>query len=97
MNKINDLLKQTKNIQQKVVALKNDLEKKEMEISSDDRMVKIKITGKQKVLDLKLNNNCIDPRNKEELEESIKSAINKAIEESQNMVSDAMFKMGSLD
>ena len=96
MNKINELLKQTKNIQQKVVALKKELEKKEMEIFSDDGMIKIKITGKQEILNFKLNDKCIEHLQKEELEQSIKVAINKAIGESQSMVSRAMSEMGSL-
>ena len=97
MNKINEFLKQTKNIQQKVIALKNDLEKREVEVSSDDGMIKIKITGKQEVLDLKLNEKCIDLQNKGGLEELLKTTVNKAIGESQNMVSRAMSEVGSLE
>ena len=97
MNKINELLKQTRNIQQKVAALKNDLEKKEMEVSSQGGMVRITISGKQEVLDLKLDKKCIDPQDKEGLEELIKIAINEAIAESQKMVSNAMADVGALD
>ena len=96
MNKINDFLKQTRNIQQQIAALKNDLEKKEMEILSGGGMIRIKITGKQEILDLQLDRKCIDPQNKEELEKLIKEAVNEAIGESQKMVSNAMSEMGSL-
>ena len=96
MNKINELLKQTRNIQQKVSTLKNDLGKRELEVSSASGMVTIKITGKQEILDLKLDKKCIDPENCEELEELIKTAVNKAIGESQQMVFDAMSEIGSL-
>ena len=97
MNKINDFLKQTKDIQQKIAALKGELEKREVEVSSDDGMVKIRITGKQEILDFDLNEKCIEHLDKEKLEQLIKGTVNKAIGESQNMVSLAMSKMGRFE
>jgi DNA-binding YbaB/EbfC family protein len=52
---MNNLLKQAQQMQQKMSTLQKELEAREMEFSSGGGMVKIKINGKQEILELKLN------------------------------------------
>ncbi len=90
---MNNLLKQAQQMQQKMTTLQKELETRELEVSSGGGMIKIKINGKQEVLELSLNKECIDPNDVEMLEEIIKTGINQAVKESQDMVSNAMSKI----
>ena len=87
------LLKQAQQMQAKMTTLQKELETRELETSSGGGMVKIKINGKQEILELNLNPECVDPNDLEMLEELIKTGINQAVKESQDMVSSAMGKI----
>ena len=56
-------------------------------------MIKIKINGKQQVIAITINKECVDPNDVAGLEELVKTAINQAVKESQDMVSSAMSKV----
>lgn len=90
---MNNLLKQAQQMQLKVTALQKELDARELETSAGGGMVKIKINGKQDILDLKLDKECVDPNDIEMLEELIMTGINQAIKESQEMVNKAMSKV----
>lgn len=90
---MNNLLRQAQQMQQKMSTLQKELEARELEVSSGGGMIIIKINGKQELLDIKLNKECIDPNDVEMLEEIIKTGINQAVKESQDMVSKAMSKV----
>lgn len=90
---MNQFLKQAQQMQAKMTALQSELEKRELEVSSGGGMIKIKINGKQEILDFKINPECIDPNDVETLEVLIKTAVNQANKESQDMVSSAMSKL----
>ncbi len=92
-NSMNHLMKQAQQMQQKMSTLQKELEAREMEISSGGGMVKIKINGKQEILDLKIDKECVDPSDIDTLEELIQTAVNQAVKESQEMVSKAMSKV----
>jgi nucleoid-associated protein EbfC len=92
-NPMGNILKQAQQMQQKVSMLQKELEVREMEVSSAGDAIKIKINGKQEILDLKINPECVDPSDHEMLEEIVKTAVNKAVKESQDMVSSAMSKV----
>lgn len=90
---LNNLMKQAQQMQQKMATLQKELETREMEFSSGGGMVKIKINGKQEILDFSLDKECVDPNDVEMLEELVKTAVNQAVKESQDMVSAAMSKV----
>ncbi len=90
---MNNLLKQAQQMQQKMSTLQKELESRELDVSSGGGMVKIKISGKQQILELKLNKECVDPNDVGMLEELLQTAINQAIKESQDMVQSAMSKI----
>jgi nucleoid-associated protein EbfC len=90
---MNNLMKQAQQMQQKMATLQKELESREMETSSGGGMVKIKINGKQEILELKLDKECVDPTDVESLEELLTTAINQSVRESQDMVSSAMSKV----
>jgi len=93
MKGLNGLMKQAQQMQQKMATLQKELESREIETSSGGGMIKIKITGKQQILSIAINKECVDPNDVAGLEELVKTAVNQAIKESQDMVSSAMSKI----
>jgi DNA-binding YbaB/EbfC family protein len=90
---MNSLMKQAQVMQQKMATLQKELETRELDISSGGGMVKIKINGKQEILEIKLDKECVDPTDVESLEELVMIAVNTAVKDSQDMVSNAMSKV----
>jgi nucleoid-associated protein EbfC len=56
-------------------------------------MVTARVNGKQELLELKINKDCVDPNDVEMLEQLVMTAINQAMTQSQDMVSKAMSKV----
>lgn len=93
MKGMQNLMKQAQQMQQKMATLQKELESRELETSSGGGMIKIKITGKQQIVAISINKECVDPNDVASLEELVKTAVNQAIKESQDMVSGAMSKI----
>jgi DNA-binding YbaB/EbfC family protein len=93
MKGLNGLMKQAQQMQQKMATLQKELETRELETSSGGGMIKIKITGKQQILSISINKECVDPNDVASLEDLVKTAVNQAVKESQDMVSGAMSKI----
>lgn len=93
MKGLNGLMKQAQQMQQKMATLQKELESREIETSSGGGMIKIKITGKQQILSISINKECVDPNDVASLEDLVKTAVNQAVKESQEMVSGAMSKI----
>lgn len=93
MKNMNQLLKQAQQMQTKLSTLQNELAEREIEASSGGGMVKVKVNGKQELLSIEINKECVDPNDVEMLEELVMTAVNQAIKESSDMVSKAMSKV----
>ncbi|AUN96571.1 YbaB/EbfC family nucleoid-associated protein [Bacteriovorax stolpii] len=93
MKGMQNLMKQAQQMQQKMATLQKELESRELETSSGGGMIKIKITGKQQIVSISINKECVDPNDVASLEELVKTAVNQSIKESQDMVSAAMSKV----
>ena len=90
---MNNLLKQAQQMQLKVTALQKELEDRELEVSSGGGAVVMTVNGKQEIIKIKIDPECVDPNDVEMLEELIKTGVNQAVKESQDMVSSAMSKV----
>ena len=90
---MNNLLKQAQQMQLKVSALQKELESREIEVSSGGGVLKLTVNGKQEIIKLKIDPECVDPSDIEMLEEIVKTGVNQAVKESQDMVSNAMSKV----
>jgi len=90
---MNSLMKQAQQMQQKMATLQKELDSRELDVSSGGGMVKIKISGKQEILELKLDKECVDPSDIETLQDLLVTAVNQSIKESQDMVQKAMSKI----
>jgi len=90
---LNNLLRQAQQMQQKMATLQKELEQRELDVSAGGGAIKIKINGKQEILSLKIDKECVDPNDVGTLEELVQTAVNQAVKESQTMVSSAMSKV----
>lgn len=90
---INNLMKQAQQMQSKLATLQNELSTREIESSAGGGMVKVKVNGKQQVLSITINKECVDPNDVASLEDLVLTAVNQALKESQDMVQQAMSKV----
>ena len=93
MKNMNNLMKQAQQMQTKLASLQSELATREVESSSGGGMVKVKVNGKQELLNISINKECVDPEDVEMLEELVFTAVNQAMKDSQEMVSSAMNKV----
>jgi len=91
MNMAN-LMKQAQQMQAKMATLQNELAGRVVEASAGG-VVKVKVNGKQEVLEIKIDKECVDPNDVESLEELVLTAVNNGLKESQDMVQQAMSKV----
>lgn len=90
---MNNLMKQAQQMQAKLATLQNELADREVEASAGGGMVKVKVNGKQQVLSVVINKECVDPNDVASLEELVLTAVNQGLKESQDMVQQAMAKV----
>ncbi|MFY7993062.1 MAG: YbaB/EbfC family nucleoid-associated protein [Bacteriovoracaceae bacterium] len=93
MSNIGNLMKQAQQMQAKMAMLQNELAEREVEASAGGGMVKVKVNGKQELLSVSINKECVDPNDVATLEELVFTAVNQAMKQSQDMVSQAMSKV----
>lgn len=93
MKNMNQFMKQAQQMQSKITALQSELADREVEGSSGGGMVKVRVNGKQEILEIKINPDCVDASDVETLEELVMLAVNQGLKESSDMVSNAMSKV----
>ena len=86
------LLKQAQSVQQEIEKVQNQLSEMIIEEESGGGMVKVKVNGKQEVLELNIDETTME-EDKEVIEDLIVSALNKALSKAQN---DSQEKMNSV-
>ena len=90
---MNNLMKQAQQMQAKLATLQNELGDREIESSAGGGMVKVRVNGKQQVLSISINKECVDPNDVATLEELVLTAVSQGIKQSQDMVQQAMAKV----
>jgi DNA-binding YbaB/EbfC family protein len=90
---MNQMMKQAQQMQAKLATLQKELETREFEGSSGGGMVKAKVNGKQELIDIEINKECVDPEDVEMLQDLVKTALNQALTTSQESVNSAMSKV----
>lgn len=90
---MNNMMKQAQQMQAKLATLQNELAEREIESSAGGGMVKVKVNGKQQVISITINKECVDPNDVATLEELVLTAVSQGIKQSQDMVQQAMAKI----
>ena len=86
------LLKQAQDVQKQIEQVQNQLSDMIIESEAGGVMVKVKVNGKQEILELNIDQNTLE-EDKEVIEDLIVSALNKALSKAQ---SDSQEKMNSV-
>ncbi len=90
---MNNLMKQAQKMQQKMMQAQEELAEKTLEMTSGGGAVKVVISGKKELKELKINPDVVDPDDVEMLEDLVLSAVNEAIRQADEMYNSEMSKI----
>jgi DNA-binding YbaB/EbfC family protein len=86
-------MKQAQQMQRRMAELQEELERKQVEASAGGGMVTAVVSGKQQLLDLKIEPAAVDPDDVEMLQDLVTAAVNEALKQSQQMAQEEMAKV----
>lgn len=90
---MNNLVKQAQKMQKQMEKMQSELEEKTIETTAGGGAVKVVITGKKEIKQIKINPEVVDSDDVEMLEDLVLSAVNEAIRQAEAMVSSEMSKI----
>ncbi len=90
---MNKMIKQAKQVQEKIVKMQEELREREIETSSGGGAVLVRVNGKQELVSIQIKPEAVDPDDLEMLEDLVLTAVNEGIRQSQEMVSGEMAKI----
>ena len=90
---IGNIMKQAQQMQRRMAELQEELERKQVEASAGGGMVTAVVSGKQQLLDLKIEPAAVDPEDVEMLQDLVTAAVNEALKQSQQMAQEEMAKV----
>lgn len=76
---INALMQQAQKMQKQMEKKQKELESKEFDVSTNGGAIKIKMLGSKKLVSLEIEEDLIDPSDKEMLQDMLVVAINEAV------------------
>jgi DNA-binding YbaB/EbfC family protein len=82
---LKNLMKQAQKMQAQVMKAQEDLQKLEVEGTAGGGMVKVKMTGSNELVSIKINPEVVDPKEVEMLEDLIVAAHANALEKIKSM------------
>lgn len=88
-----NIMEQAKKMQQEMERVKEEVNMKTITAESGGGMVKVTITGNNKVLGVKIAKDIVDPNDIEMLEDLVVAAFNKALYDTAEMVKEEMSKV----
>lgn len=84
------LMKQAQMMQQQMQKKQEELEESEVEATSGGGMVEVKMTGKKKLLSIKIKKEVVDPDDVEMLEDLVTAAVSEALNKADELESSTM-------
>lgn len=90
---MNALMKQAQKMQKQMEETQAALAEQVIETTSGGGAVKISITGKKEIKEIKINPDVVDPDDVEMLEDLILSAVNEALRQADEMANGAMSRI----
>lgn len=90
---MNNLMKQAQKMQKQMEKMQAELEEKTIETTAGGGAVKIVISGKKEIKQIKINPEVVDPDDIEMLEDLVLSAVNEAIRQVEEMSASEMSKI----
>jgi DNA-binding YbaB/EbfC family protein len=83
-------MKQAQKLQENMARAQEELAELEVEGSSGGGVVTVKASGKQEVIEIKIDPDVIDPEDKEMLEDLITAAVNQALSNAKDAAEEKM-------
>lgn len=93
MPNMGNLMKTAQKLQEKMTKLQEELGEKTVETSSGGGMVTVVANGKQEIVSIKIDPEVIDTSDVEMLEDLVLAAVNDALYQAKQMVTEEMSKL----
>ena len=93
MPNMGNLLKKAQELQEKMAKLQEELGEKTVEASSGGGMVSVVANGKQEIVSIKIDPEVVDANDVEMLEDLVLAAINDALYQAKQMMSEEMSQL----
>ena len=93
MANMNDMMKQAKQMQDRLLRAKEDAAQKTVEASAGGNMVTVVVSGRPEVVSLRIDPSVVSADDTEMLQDLVIAAVNEGIRKSQKMVEDEMSKL----
>ena len=91
--KMNDLMKQAQQMQKRMLEIREELANQTIEATVGGGMVTAVVNGQQELVSLHITPEVVDPDDTEMLEDLVVAAVNEALQQSQELMSDEMSKL----
>ncbi len=93
MPNMGNLLKKAQQLQEKMAKLQEELSEKTVETSAGGGMVTVIATGKQEIASIKIDPEVVNQEDIEMLQDLVLAAVNDALFQAKQMVSEEMTKL----
>ncbi len=87
---MNNVLKQAQKMQEEMEKIQSELENKTVEASAGGGVINVTANGKKEILSIKIKPEAVDPEDVETLEDLILVAVNDAIKQADDMMTEGM-------
>jgi hypothetical protein len=88
-----NMMKEAQKLQQQMLAMQEEIAKKEVEATAGGGMVTVKVNGKQEVLSIKIDPEVINKDDAQMLEDLVLAATNEALRKSRELVQQELGKL----
>lgn len=85
--------KQFEEMQKKLAKAQEDLRERVVEATAGGGMVKVKVTGQQEIVDIKIEPEVINPDDKSMLEDLVLAAVNEGVKKAKKLYESEMAKV----
>ena len=93
MKGFGNMMKEAQKLQEKMLAMQEEIAKKEVEATAGGGMVTVKVNGKQDILAIKIDPEVINKDDAQMLEDLVLAACNEALRKSRDLVQQELGKL----
>lgn len=90
---MNKMMKQVQKMQKEMARLQEELESRTVEATAGGGAVKVVCSGKQEIHSIVIDPDVVDPEDVEMLQDLVLAAVNEALRQSKEMVTNEMSKL----